>query len=314
MWLYTKVGDMVHTVSRSTDVPTVAQAGRLHTYSALIDCTTVDSSIAAGDLLVYYTRIEGYNFLALAQRPMRFGFWVKGTKTGIHCVSFRNVGVDRSLVMEYTINTTNTWEFKEMTLPASPSAGTWDYINGVGLYAGFTLAAGSTYHTTAGSWQTGDFLATSSQVNACDSTSNDFRIAGVFLVPGDLTSEVQIRHRQLEKILCQRYWCKTYDEALFAGDTSGTAADGAVTGVATGTAAATMSVSWHFPVNMRAVPTVTLYSPNTGAAANFRRNSGAADVAMLTALIGETGVTVYNNGAVTDTELIYGQIIASARL
>src|SRR4051812_38977669 len=46
-FLYQKGGTMVHDISRSTDVPTVAQAGRLFNYSLLVDCQTIDAAIAA---------------------------------------------------------------------------------------------------------------------------------------------------------------------------------------------------------------------------------------------------------------------------
>ncbi len=48
-WKYIKTGTMVHTISRSTDVPTVAESGHLSNYSLLADCTTVDSSADATD-------------------------------------------------------------------------------------------------------------------------------------------------------------------------------------------------------------------------------------------------------------------------
>ncbi len=89
---YEKTGAMIHSVSRSTDVPAVsttagATCGLLN-YSLLVDCTTIDGSIAAGDYCYIRQMIEGYNILALAQRTFTLSFWVKATKTGIYCVAF----------------------------------------------------------------------------------------------------------------------------------------------------------------------------------------------------------------------------------
>ena len=173
-WFYSKISSAVHDITLSSDVPTVAQAGRLFKNSLKADCQTVDSSIASGDLVRISQRIEGFNWLPLAQRTITLSFWVKATKTGIYCVSLGNSGADRSYVAEYTVNVSNTWEFKTITFTASPSAGTWNYENGVGLALTFTLASGSTFQTTKDTWQTGSFFATANQVNACDSTSNDF--------------------------------------------------------------------------------------------------------------------------------------------
>jgi hypothetical protein len=205
-WGYYKSGAMVHTLSRSTDVPTVAQAGRLYNYSLLVDCTTVDSSIGAGDLAMIRQVIEGYNFLPLAQKAFTISFWVKATKTGTYCCSFRNSGADRAYVAEYTINASDTWEYKTITVLPSPAAGTWDYTNGTGLFVEFSLATGSTYQAAAGSWQTGAYFATSNQVNACDDTANNFRITAVQLEVGSLPTPFEYRFYQQELNLCQRYF------------------------------------------------------------------------------------------------------------
>jgi hypothetical protein len=205
LFKYAVVGSAVHTVSRSTDVPTVAQSGHLSNYSVLVDCTTVDAAIAAGDFTFLQYVVEGYDFLKIAQRTFTLGFWVKGTKTGIHCVAFSNSVADRTYVAEYTINTTNTWEYKTITVTASPSAGTWDYTTGIGLLIRWSLATGTTFHTTANAWQTGTYLATASQVNATDSTSNDFRIAQVTLVPGSVAAPFVGRNANRELELISRY-------------------------------------------------------------------------------------------------------------
>lgn len=205
-WRYVTNSTAVHTVSRSTDVPTVAEAGRLFNYSTLVDCTTADGTVGAGEVTYIAQKIEGFNWLPLAQRAITISFWVKATKTGIYCVSLRNSGVDRSYVGEYTVNTTATWEFKTVTIAASPSAGTWNYTNGTGVDVAFALLCGSTSQTTAGAWQTGNFLATANQVNACDSTANDFRITGVKLEPGSVATMSLPQTYDKELMSCQRYY------------------------------------------------------------------------------------------------------------
>lgn len=205
-WFYSKISSAVHDITLSNDVPTVAQAGRLFKNSLKADCQTVDSSIVSGDLVRISQRIEGFNWLPLAQRTITLSFWVKATKTGIYCASLGNSGADRSYVAEYTVNASNTWEFKTITFTASPSAGTWNYENGVGLALTFTLASGSTFQTTKDTWQTGSFFATANQVNACDSTSNDFFIAGVQLEAGSVATPFEYRTFQQELFLCQRYY------------------------------------------------------------------------------------------------------------
>jgi hypothetical protein len=197
----------VHTLSRSTDVPTVAQAGVLAPYSLLVDCTTADAAVAAADIVVVSHKIEGYVWRRFAQRELTISFWVKATKTGVHCVCLNNSGTDRAITLEYTINVTNTWEKKTINIPASPSAGTWDYTTGIGVQLLFVLMAGSNYQGSAGSWQASSTIrATTNQVNACDSTSNDFRLALVQLEPGNVATAFEDVPYEVELMRSMRYY------------------------------------------------------------------------------------------------------------
>jgi len=253
---YNRMGVMSHDVSRSSDVPNIAQAGRGFNYSALIDCQNIDSSISATDLCVYETTIEGYNFLPLAQKTMTLSFWVKATKVGIYCVYLANSINDRSYIAEYTINTSETWEFKTITIAASPSAGTWNYTNGVGIRVGFVLAAGSNLQTTKDIWQTGSYFATENQVNACDNTNNNFRLTGIQLEAGDAFTGYEGRFIQDELSYCQRYFETTYDQV----------AAGTITNI--GRLIASVSninpITISFKVSKRVLPNCAVYSDVTG--------------------------------------------------
>ncbi len=267
-WVYAKSGAMVHTISRSSDVPTVAEAGRKFNHSLKISCTTVDASIASGDYAVIEQRVEGYNWLALAQKAGTKGIWVKATKIGTYGVYLKNSGGDRSYVGEITINASNTWEKKEVNFSASPSAGTWDYTNGIGVSVGITLAAGSTYQTTKDAWQTGGYLTTSNQVNACDSTLNDFYICGAQLEKGSVATAFEDRTIQEEIMLCQRYFEKSFPYSVVPAQNAGTAGTLATIAPATN---ARVAVRWDFKVTKRSSPSITTYNPSA-ANANFSAN------------------------------------------
>jgi hypothetical protein len=130
---------------------------------------------------------------------------VKGTKTGIHCVSIRNGAGNRSYVAEYTIDSTNTWEYKTITIPVD-TTGTWLYDTGKGVWLAFTLINGSTRQTSADTWTAGDYVSTSNQVNALDSTSNTFKLALVQLEAGSAATTFDARSVGTELALCQRYY------------------------------------------------------------------------------------------------------------
>jgi len=204
-WRWGQLGAMVCTVSQSTDVP-----NNTFQSSCKVDVTTADSSIAALDYAQILQSIEGYNVRDLIGTTFTLSFWVKSPKTGTHCVALRNGETDRVFVKEYTVAAANTWEYKTLTVTGGLiTAGTWNWTNGQGLIILFSLACGTTYHTTADAWQTGNLLATANQVNVMDNTANEFFITGVQLEPGAVATPFERRIYGQELALCQRYYAVT---------------------------------------------------------------------------------------------------------
>jgi hypothetical protein len=209
-WKLAYVTSAVVDVLKTADAPTPAQTGGHFTQHCLhIDVTTADASIAATDQMNLSQIIEGFNaapfgFGQAGTRYVTLSFWVKGAKTGIHCVSLINSASDRSYVKEYTINVADTWERKILTFPVDTS-GTWLYDTGSGLRVRFSLAAGSNFHTTADTWAAGNFMATSNQVNELDNTANNFKIALVQLEAGTVATPFEARSVGEELALCRRY-------------------------------------------------------------------------------------------------------------
>jgi len=258
-WKYWKTGAMVHTISQDSDVPTFAQSGQYFSNSLRMNLTTPDDSIASNDYCLIEQRIEGYNFRKIVGRPFTISFWVKSTSIGIRTVAFRNTGLDRAYVAEYTIDSANTWEKKVITVLAPPSTGTWDYSNGTGLIVSFILVAGSIYNTTKDIWQTGTPINTAVAGNGTATGSTDFRITGVMLNEGTEALPFSLAGGNFdgEARLCQRYFSKSaklsdglYNSAL--GTTRRL-----VSAVSPLFGASDGGIS--FPVYMRAAPLVRLY-------------------------------------------------------
>ena len=249
-------------------------AGVLFTNSLRLNLTTADIAIAAGDYAVISQKIEGYNFQRIAQRAFTASFWVKATTAGVYSISFRNTGFDRSYVSNFTISASNTWEYKTIAVLASPSAGTWNYTSGLGLYAAITLAAGSTFMTTAGAWQTGNFFGTATNVNGVNTGATDFRITGMQIEAGSVATQFEMATAADEVASCQRYYWKSFPFAIAPVQNAGAA--GALNYRTAVAGLVNHSRSMTLPVLMRVAPTIITY--NTGAAnANWRNVTLALD-------------------------------------
>lgn len=237
--------EAVVTIAQVSDTPSDNE----FQFSHRVTVTTADTSIAASQFAIVITKIEGYDARDFIGRPFVFSFRVRSPKTGIHCVSFRNTGADRSYVAEYTVTAANTWETKFVSVPVGLlTAGTWNWGNGTGIDIAFALACGTTYQTTAGAWQTGNYLATANQVNCLDAVSNIFAITGVQIEPGLIPTPFEHRVIMQELAHAQRYYQTSYyiwSGAMTVGNT--------------------YYLSQPFAVHMRANPTITFSnSSNSG--------------------------------------------------
>jgi hypothetical protein len=248
-----------------------------------LDVTTADTSVAATDLGYIYQSIEGFNTADLligtaSAKTITISFKHKHTKTGINCCAVSNSASNRNYIFEYTQSVANTEETHSETITLDTS-GTWiGATNGKGLTLLFTTFSGTNFHGSADTWQAGNLTCTSYQVNNMDSVSNFFRITDVQLEEGTVATELEYRPYGTELALCQRYYCKTFNQGTAPAQNAGTAGalvgTGSVTDVGFGS-------SWFYPVVMRAIPTVTTYSPSA-ASANWSSQGGKIPTASVT--------------------------------
>lgn len=295
------------TITKDSDSPTIAQSGVFSTHCAKYACNTAQAVIAAGDIIYYYYGLEGFDFSTIAQRPFTLSFWVKSNLTGTYCVNFRNGGVDRSYVAEYTINAANTWEYKTITVSASPSAGTWNYTANAGLFVGFVLSCGSTFQTTANAWQTGNFYATSNQVNFANSNTNTIQFALMQLEAGTVATPYEIQTEQEVLSYCQRYFIKTFNQGVVPAQASGSLLGALQYRVRRGGIVTTDGVFYRLATRMRTTPSYTAYNPiNTGTTWYNVTNAANSGVSSL-ANGGGTGASYRCSQLVTD---VAGNLLA----
>lgn len=291
-WQYGKSGSMVHTVSQSSDGPTDTQSGYQFLNSLDATVTTAQGSIGVNDENFLRQSIEGYNFTSIArQKPFTISFWVKATVTGTYCIALRNSGNDRSYIAEYSVSSSNTWEYKTVTISTpTPPSGTWDYTNGIGLQVLFVMAAGTNRQTTAGSWQTGNFIASSNQVNAVATNGNIFRITGVMLNEGSAAPAFKTFGASIDEelVACQRYYEKSFNITDVPVTNSGISSGAhSFPNLSPSTSQEVAPVT--FKATKRATPTVTMLNPS--AANNQIRSIGGTpgDWSSTIAVPGQTG-------------------------
>ena len=283
------------TQSQSTDVP----SGYGFANSLKMDCTTADASPAAGDVLFITQKFEGQNLQYLKKGtanalPLTASFWVKSTKTGTFILEIIDDDNNRSISKSYTVNTTNTWEFKTVTF-AGDTTGALANDNGLSLYVNFWLGAGSTYssgtlQTTWGSVVNANRAV--GQVNIADNTANDFLITGVQLEAGDQASGFEFMPIDTNLVRCQRYFKKlqTYSFDGYAG------ASGQF-----------MYILFQLDPSMRVAPTVTAGS-NGGGTSNASAISAIESSTIgfsyrITSSAGGRFYSLTNTGATADAEL-----------
>jgi len=207
---------------RSTSVPSAAQAGAALPFSRRFNCLTAIVSPAAADrVLPNIYVMEGQDAQALYGQTVTFGFWINTNVQGNHPFSALNSTSTRSYITSFNISAgeSSTWVFKTATIPLE-SAGAIDNTRGLAFYIGGSL--GSTYQTSLGSWQTGDFQSFAGAANLMSANTNFMQVAGLQLIIGStLPSGSFVRAGRTighELQLCQRYYEKSCNLDLLIGD------------------------------------------------------------------------------------------------
>ena len=263
-------GRLTQSQATITDLPGFANAIKL-------DCTTADTSIAAGEILVLATRFEGQNLQSLAKgtssaKAVTVSFYAKGTAKKYMC-ELTDQDNTRSIRQQFTVS--SSWQRFSIVFPGD-TTGAFDDDNALSSILGFWLHAGSTYSGgsyTANTWAS---TVTNTRASGIDSffssTDNELFITGIQMEIGDVATAFEHRSFGDELAACQRYYQKSYIDGV---------AVGTVTQVGCNmdpvpTSGNTWRYTHNFTSHMRATPTYTFYVPDTGTS-GFGGFEGAGD-------------------------------------
>ena len=284
------------TMSQATDAPNG------FANSLKIDCTTADTSIAAGERLTIDYRIEGQDLQQVKKgtadaETMTLSFYAKvaGSATDF-VVDLIDNDYTRQVSKLFTFTT--SWVRYYWTIPADTS-GAFDNDNANSLNIQFWLHGGSTY--TSGTLNTS--WASSTDANRAvgidsifSSTSNDLYLTGVQLEVGSTATPFEHRSFGEELQLCQRY----YYERMGTGTAlavSGGEYQWAMNGIAYNTTLGVGGLA--FPTPMRATATLG-YS----AVAHFiKQTAGRGDEV--------TAINLYDGAENATTSTAYVQFNSS---
>jgi len=222
---------------------------------------------ASGAYIFLSQKIEGFNSFNLSYgtssaKTTTVSFYVRSSITGTHGGSIRNSAQNRSYPFSYTINSADTWEHKEITIPGD-TTGTWiGATNGIGLEIMWNLGSGSANIGTSGSWAAAGYLGATGEVNIVETSGATLYITGVQLEVGDTATPFEHRSYGEELTLCHRYFERlTYSNTQFVS-----------IGVANTTTTANTMLSY---LPKRASPTITLPAAGTsGGALAFLTSTG----------------------------------------
>ena len=256
-----------------------------------MDCTTADTSIAAGEFLFISTRFEGQDVQQFKKgtsdaESITVSFYVKGDQAATYVCELKDTDNDRINTQAFAVTT--SWNRIILTFPGD-TTGVLADDNAQSFQINWWLHGGSTY--TGGTFASNTWASETnanryagSRTSFYDSTDREFFLTGVQMEIGSQATNFEHRSVGEELALCSRYYQGTIGSGYF--------------GVGR-TANSSIMIQVPLTHEMRSAPTaslsattVTFAEPN---AANFNVTSASIANAHTTA----RGGAYYINGTVT---------------
>ena len=250
------------TMSQTADGPNGISANCLK-----LDCTTADTSIAAGEALILRQRFEGQNVQRIGKgvagaKQITVSFYVKANAAFTFGVELFDEDNARQITKLFA--TTTDWVRHELTFAADEDDGSSPFVddNANSFILAFWLHGGATF--TGGTLNTATFANNTNANRAAgigsffSSTDNNFFITGVQMEVGPVATEFEQEDISTTLAKCERYFEKTYNQGVNPATETPLGADstGGVTG---NNSTGEIGSRFSFRTTKRAAPTVVIY-------------------------------------------------------
>jgi len=177
-----------------------------------LDCTTADTSIAAGENLFIQHRFEGQDLQQIKKgtsdaESITLSFYIKAN--AVFTFGVELLDIDNTRQITKLFDTTTDWVRHTITFPAD-TTGAFDDDNARSLDINFHLHGGS--NTTSGTLNTASWASTTNANRAAgidsfySNTDNNFFITGVQMEIGSQATNFEHRSFGEELALCSRYY------------------------------------------------------------------------------------------------------------
>lgn len=202
------------TITRETDVPTVAQAGTKFAYSQKIEVLqtlTFSASTARG----IWTRqsFEGFNTAQLnwgatGAATITLSFWIKATKTGDFTVTLKDSTSTLSYNTVVTVAAANTWQYVSKTIAGPTSGGTFHTDNQAGLSLVLAWSIDPTWiaGTQTDQWVAANETGTTTQTQMLITDGDAVWMTGLQFEVGNKATPFEHRSCGDTLAACQRYY------------------------------------------------------------------------------------------------------------
>ena len=309
-------GRLTMTQESITDLPGFTKAVKLA-------CTTADTSIAANEFLMLGTRLEGQNLQHLKKgtssaEKVTVSFYVKGNANATYTCELRDQDNTRFNNIEFSV--TSSWTRVSLTFDGD-TTGAFDNDANLSLKCNLFLHGGSTYsggsHTDNVWHTTHNQRLSDNQTSFFDSTSRTLFVTGWQLEVGDTATDFEHRSFAEELSLCSRYYHTSFSGQTTIGGSHPSSYSGKVFSWCDHTGGSTDRVAFNYnwPVQMRDIPTVTMYGNQWTAARVSKYNGGNNEYTIDYASgVSKNGIAGYYDVAGTSGDFVVAYIEASSEI